>query len=126
MRRIMLKSKVHRARVTHSELDYEGSIAIDSLLLDAADMHEYERVEIYNVTNGERFATYTIRGEAGSGIISINGAAAHKAAPDDIVIICSYADFEEREALMFKPRLIYVDAKNRIVRIGNTIPAQVA
>lgn len=126
MRRTMLKSKVHRARVTHSELDYEGSIAIDSKLLDAADMREYERVEIYNVTNGERFATYTIRAEAGSGIISINGAAAHKAAPGDIIIICSYADFEERELASFNPRLVYVDAQNRIARIGNAIPAQVA
>jgi len=122
----MLKSKVHRARVTHSELDYEGSIAIDSKLLDAADMREYERVEIYNVTNGERFATYTIRAEAGSGIISINGAAAHKASPGDIIIICSYADFEERELASFNPRLVYVDAQNRIARIGNAIPAQVA
>jgi len=126
MRRTMLKSKVHRARVTHSELDYEGSIAIDSKLLDAADMREYERVEIYNVTNGERFATYTIRAEAGSGIISINGAAAHKASPGDIIIICSYADFEERELASFNPRLVYVDAQNRIARIGNAIPAQVA
>ncbi|OGI61425.1 MAG: aspartate 1-decarboxylase [Candidatus Muproteobacteria bacterium RBG_16_60_9] len=126
MRRTMLKSKVHRARVTHSELDYEGSIAIDSKLLDAADMREYERVEIYNVTNGERFVTYTIRAEAGSGIISINGAAAHKASPGDIIIICSYADFEERELASFNPRLVYVDAQNRIARIGNAIPAQVA
>ena len=126
MRRTLLKSKVHRARVTHSELDYEGSIAIDSRLLDAADMREYERVEIYNVTNGERFATYTIRAEAGSGIISVNGAAAHKAAPGDIIIICSYADVEERELATFKPRLIYVDAQNRITRIGNAIPVKVA
>jgi aspartate 1-decarboxylase len=122
----MLKSKIHRARVTHSELDYEGSIAIDSRLLDAADMREYERVEIYDVTNGARFATYTIRAEAGSGIISINGAAAHKAAPGDIIIICSYADFEERELAAFAPRLVYVDSQNRIARIGNAIPAQVA
>src|SRR3972149_1993733 len=108
MRRTMLKSKVHRARVTHSELEYEGSIAIDSRLLDAADMREYERVEIYNVSNGERFAPHPIRAEAGSGIVSINGAAAHKAAPGDIIIICSYADFEERELESFSPRLIYV------------------
>ena len=126
MRRTMLKSKIHRARVSHSELDYEGSIAIDSRLLDAADLREYERVEIYNVTNGERFATYTIRAEADSGIISINGAAAHKAAPGDIVIICSFADYEERELIAFEPRLVYVDAQNRIARTGNAIPAQVA
>jgi aspartate 1-decarboxylase len=126
MRRTMLKSKIHRARVTHSELEYEGSIAIDSRLLDAADLREYERVEIYNVTNGERFATYTIRAEAGSGVISINGAAAHKAAPGDVVIICSFADFEERELTSFTPCLVYVDAQNRIIRTGNSIPAQVA
>ena len=122
----LLKSKLHRGCVTHAELDYDGSCAIDSKLLDAADMREYERVEIYDVTNGERFATYTIRAEAGSGIISINGAAAHKASPGDIIIICSYADFEERELASFNPRLVYVDAQNRIARIGNAIPAQVA
>lgn len=126
MRRIMLKSKLHRVRVTHTESEYEGSIAIDSRLLEAADMREYERVEIYNVTNGERFATYTIPAETGSGIVSINGAAAHKAAPGDVIIVCSYSDFEEREVTAFKPRLVYVDAKNGITRIGNTVPAQVA
>ena len=126
MRRTMLKSKVHRARVTHSELDYEGSIAIDSKLLDAADMREYERVEIYNVTNGERFATYTIRAEAGSGIISINGAAAHKASPGDIVIICAYAELEEKELAAFKPCLVYVDSHNHITHTRHSIPVQVA
>ncbi len=126
MRRMMLKSKVHRARVTHSELDYEGSIAIDSRLLDAADIREYERVEIYNVTNGERFSTYAIRAEAGSGIVSINGAAAHKASPGDIVIVCTYAEYEEKELVVFKPRLVYVDAANRITRTANAIPVQVA
>ncbi len=123
---MMLKSKVHRARVTHSELDYEGSIAIDSRLLDAADIREYERVEIYNVTNGERFSTYAIRAEAGSGIVSINGAAAHKASPGDIVIVCTYAEYEEKELVVFKPRLVYVDAANRITRTANAIPVQVA
>lgn len=122
----MLKSKLHRARVTDAEREYEGSITIDAQLLEAADVREYERVEIYNVTNGERFATYTIRGEAGSGIVSVNGAAAHKAAPGDIIIICSYADFEDRELTTLKPRLVYVDTENRITRISNAIPAQVA
>lgn len=126
MRRTMLKSKLHRARVTHAERDYEGSIAIDARLLEAADMREYERVEIYNVTNGERFATYTIRADAGSGVVSVNGAAARKAAPGDVIIICSYADFEEPELAAFKPRLVYVDADNQITRIGNAIPVQVA
>lgn len=126
MRRIMLKSKIHRARVTHSELDYEGSIAVDSRLLDAADIREYERVDVYNVTNGERFSTYAIRAEAGSGIVSINGAAAHKASPGDIVIVCSYAEYKEKDLATFKPRLVYVEAQNRIARTGNAIPVQVA
>ncbi len=126
MRRIMMKSKLHRVRVTHAELDYEGSVAVDSKLLDAADIREYERVEIYNLRNGERFSTYAIRAEAGSGIISINGAAAHKAEPGDIVIICAYAEYEERELLSFTPRLVYVDAHNRITHTRNAIPVQVA
>jgi aspartate 1-decarboxylase len=126
MRRIMLKSKLHRVRVTHAELDYEGSVAIDTRLLEAADIREYERVEVYNLRNGERFATYAIRAEAGSGIVSVNGAAAHKAAPGDIVIICAYAEVEEKELNAFKPRLVYVDEANRITHTRNTIPVQVA
>jgi aspartate 1-decarboxylase len=122
----MLKSKLHRVRVTHAELDYEGSVAVDSRLLEAADIREYERVEVYNLRNGERFATYAIRAEAGSGIVSVNGAAAHKASPGDIVIICAYAEFEEKELAMFKPRLVYVDAANRITHTRNAIPVQVA
>jgi aspartate 1-decarboxylase len=126
MRRIMLKSKLHRVRVTHSELDYEGSVAVDARLLETADIREYERVEVYNLRNGERFATYAIRAEAGSGIISVNGAAAHKASPGDIVIICAYGEYDEKELANFKPRLVYVDAANRITHTRNTIPVQVA
>jgi aspartate 1-decarboxylase len=126
MRRIMLRAKLHRVRVTHAELDYEGSVAVDGRLLDAADIREYERVDIYNVRNGERFSTYAIRAEAGSGIISINGAAAHKASPGDIVIICAYGEFEEREVASHKPRLVYVDADNRITHTRHSIPVQVA
>ena len=126
MRRIMLKSKLHRVRVTHSEPDYEGSVAIDRKLLDAADIREYERIEVYNLKNGERFSTYAIAAEAGSGTVSVNGAAAHKAEPGDIVIICAYAEYEERELLGFKPRLVYVDAHNRITHTRNAIPVQVA
>ena len=126
MRRIMMKSKLHRVRVTHAELDYEGSIAIDARLLEAADICEYERVEIYNLRNGERLNTYAIRAEHGSGIISVNGAAAHKAAPGDTVIICTYAEYEEKELAAFKPRLVYVDAQNRITHTRNAIPVQVA
>ncbi|OGI46626.1 MAG: aspartate 1-decarboxylase [Candidatus Muproteobacteria bacterium RBG_16_65_34] len=126
MRRIMLKSKLHRVRVTHSEPDYEGSVAIDGRLLEAADIREYERIEVYNRRNGERFATYAIRAQDGSGIVSVNGAAAHKADPGDIVIICAYAEFEERELAAFKPRLVYVDGNNRITHTRNAIPVQVA
>ena len=126
MRRIMMKSKLHRVYVTHSEPDYEGSVAIDGKLLDAADIREYERIEVYNLKNGERFSTYAIRAEDGSGVISVNGAAAHKADPGDIVIICAYAEYEERELVNFKPRLVYVDANNRITHTRNAIPVQVA
>ncbi len=126
MRRQILKSKLHRVTVTHSELDYEGSVAIDGRLLDAADIREYERIEVYNLKNGERFSTYAIRAVEGSGIISVNGAAAHKANPGDIVIICAYAELEEKELATFKPRLVYVDAHNRITHTRNSIPVQVA
>jgi len=126
MRRQMLKSKLHRVTVTNSELDYEGSVAIDGRLLDAADIREYERIEVYNLKNGERFSTYAIRAEEGSGIISVNGAAAHKANPGDIVIICAYAEVEEKELATFKPRLVYVDGRNRITHTRNSIPVQVA
>jgi len=126
MRRIMLKSKLHRVTVTHSEPDYEGSVAIDGRLLDAADIREYERIEVYNLKNGERFSTYAIRAEEGSGIISVNGAASHKASPGDIVIICAYAEFEEKELATFKPRLVYVNSCNHITHTRNSIPVQVA
>ena len=126
MRRIMMKSKLHRVHVTHSEPDYEGSVAIDGKLLDAADIREYERIEVYNLKNGERFSTYAIRAEDGSGVISVNGAAAHKADPGDIVIICAYAEYEERELVNFRPRLVYVDTHNRITHTRNAIPVQVA
>jgi len=122
----LLKSKLHHARVTHSELEYEGSCAIDSALLKAAGIREYEQIHIYNLANGERFVTYAIRAEQGSGIISINGAAAHKAAPGDRIIICTYAVLSEQEAAGFQPTLVYLDADNRIIRKRNEIPVQVA
>ncbi len=122
----LLKCKLHRACVTHAEVDYEGSCAIDSDLLARAGIREYEQIQIYNVTNGERFTTYAIRAEAGSRIISVNGAAAHKAAPGDRVIICSYASMPEAEADRFKPTLVYLDRHNRVIRSGDTIPVQVA
>jgi len=126
MQRNLLKSKLHRVHVTASELEYEGSCAIDELLLEAADIIEYERIEIYNVNNGERFATYAIRGQRGSGMISVNGAAARKAAVGDVLIIASYATYAEMELASYEPKLVYVDDHNRIKRIGSTIPAQAA
>ena len=126
MQLTMLKCKLHRARVTHAELDYEGSCAIDGRLLDLAGIHEYEQIQIYNVANGERFTTYAIRAENGSGTISVNGAAAHKARVGDRVIICSYAGVEAHEARVHKPKLVYLDEANRVTRTANTIPVQAA
>lgn len=120
----MLKAKLHRVHVTHSELHYEGSCAIDDDLLDAADIREYQQIDIYNVTNGERFTTYAIRAKRGSGIISVNGAAAHKANPGDILIIATYAVYAEQELQDFHPQLVYVDEINRIVGKRDEIPVQ--
>ncbi|AXQ29692.1 aspartate 1-decarboxylase [Solimonas sp. K1W22B-7] len=122
----MLKCKLHRARVTHAELDYDGSCAIDGKLLDLANILEFEKIDIYNITNGERFTTYAIRAEEGSGIISVNGAAAHKARVGDRVIIAAYAQMDEAAARLLKPRLVYLDEENRVVRTANTIPVQMA
>ena len=122
----MLQTKLHRAHVTHSELEYEGSCAIDGHLLDTSGIREYQQIEIYNITNGERFTTYAIRAEANSGIISINGAAAHKADPNDVIIIAAYVQLDQRELASFKPTLVYLDDKNRISHTRNTIPVQVA
>ncbi|MBK5966861.1 aspartate 1-decarboxylase [Thiocystis minor] len=122
----LLKCKLHRACVTHAEVDYEGSCAIDEDLLALSGIREYEQIQIYNVTNGERFTTYAIRAEAGSRVISVNGAAAHKAAPGDRVIICAYASMSEAEAEVFKPDLVYLNEHNRVIRTGDAIPAQAA
>ncbi len=122
----MLKSKLHQARVTHAELEYEGSCAIDGLLLKAADIQEYEQIQIYNLANGHRFTTYAICAEEGSGIISVNGAAAHKANPGDRIIICSYVQLDQKELAGFKPKLVYLDESNNIMRTGEQIPVQVA
>jgi aspartate 1-decarboxylase len=126
MQRIMLKAKLHRVRVTHSELHYEGSCAIDDDLLDAADIKEYQQIDLYNVTNGERFTTYAIRAQRGSGVISVNGAAAHKANPGDILIIASYAMYTEIELQKYHPQLVYVDEHNRVVAQRDKIPVQAA
>lgn len=123
---MMLKAKLHRVQVTHAELDYEGSCAIDSSLLELAGIREYEQIEIYNVTNGERFTTYAISAEPHSGTISVNGAAAHRARPGDLVIICAYIGLNHEELLRHKPNLIYVGDGNRIKRRDHTIAMQAA
>ena len=122
----MLKAKIHRATVTHAELDYEGSCAIDQTLLRAAGILEYEQIHIYNIANGERFVTYAIRAEPDSGIISVNGAAAHKASPGDLLIIAAYGQVDAAKAAAHKPRLVYPDGDNRIARIAGEIPVQAA
>src|SRR5437667_12356170 len=126
MQRTMLKSKIHRATVTHSELHYEGSCAIDEKLLDAADIREYQQIDIYNVDNGERFTTYAIRAERGSGVISVNGAAARKAMVGDLLIIAAYANYTELELEKYEPRLVYVDGRNRVKDQRAKIPVQLA
>ncbi len=126
MQTTLLKAKLHRARVTHSELEYEGSCAIDGHLLDKAGIREYEQIHIYNVNNGARFTTYAIRAQEGSGTISINGAAARHASINDIVIICAYAILNQAELANYQPTLVYVDGQNKIARIGHSIPKQAA
>ena len=122
----LLKAKLHQACVTHAELDYDGSCAIDGDLLDAAGILPFEQIDIYNITNGERFTTYAIRAESGSRIISVNGAAAHKARPGDRVIIAAFGQLPSGEAKVHKPRLIYLDEHNNVVRSTNAIPVQAA
>lgn len=126
MQRTMLKSKLHRVTTTHADLHYEGSCAIDEDLLEAANIREYEQIDIWNVNNGERFTTYAIRAERGSGVISVNGSAARRAAPGDILIIATFASYSEAELARHEPALVYVDAANRIVRKGHSIPVQAA
>jgi len=114
----MLKSKLHRATVTDADLNYEGSISIDEALLEEADILPYERVDIYDVSNGERFSTYAIRGERGAGTICLNGAAARKVSRGDLVIIASYVAVDDREIGEWKPKNIFVDERNRIKKIS--------
>lgn len=120
----MLKAKLHRGRVTHAELEYEGSCAVDGVLLDRSGIREYEQIHIYNVNTGARFVTYAIRARANSGIISVNGAAARLATPGDILIICAYGTYDQTELESFKPTLIYLDDQNHITRTGDSIPVQ--
>ena len=116
MKRTMLKSKIHRATVTGADLAYEGSVTVDPELMEAADLLSFERVEIYDITNGNRFATYAIPGRRGAGEIVLNGAAAHLVTPGDLVILCTYAEYTEEEARRHEPRLVMVDGANRRVK----------
>ena len=126
MKKTLLTGKLHQARVTHAELNYEGSCAIDQDLLEQAGILEYEKIEIYNIENGARFSTYAIVGERGSKVISLNGAAARQAAVGDRVIICTYAAMEAEEIKTHKPSLVYLDKDNNIVRTSKDVPVQVA
>ena len=119
MMRIMMKSKIHRATVTQADLDYVGSVTLDAALMEAADLLEGEQVAIVDITNGARIETYVIPGPRGSGVIGINGAAAHLVHPGDLVIIMSYAVLSDAEARALKPLVVHVDEKNRIVKLGN-------
>ena len=119
MMRIMMKSKIHRATVTQADLDYVGSVTLDGALMEAADLLEGEQVAIVDITNGARIETYVIAGERGSGVIGINGAAAHLVHPGDLVIIMSYAVLPDAEARALEPRVVHVDEQNRIVKLGN-------
>ena len=122
----MLKAKLHRATVTRSELGYEGSCAIDGTILDLSGIKEYEQIQIYNINNGERFTTYAIRAENDSGVFSVNGAAARLACPGDLIIVCAYALLNEQEAEQHKPKLVYFNEKNEVVRSASSIPVQLA
>lgn len=121
-----LKAKLHMGSVTQAELWYDGSCAIDANLLALSGMQEFEQIDIYNVTNGERFTTYVIVAEAGSGIISMNGGAARKCQVGDRIIIASYGQFSEQEAVEHKPKLVYLNQDNSVERSANTIPVQLA
>lgn len=122
----MLKAKLHMAKVTQAELWYDGSCAIDADLVALAGMREFEQIDIYNVNNGERFHTYIILAEAGSGTFSMNGAAARKVAVGDRVIIATYGHFTEAELINHKPKLVYLNEDNSVNRTSDTIPMQVA
>jgi aspartate 1-decarboxylase len=117
--RIMMKSKIHRATVTQADLDYVGSVTLDAALMEAADLLEGEQVAIVDITNGARIETYVIPGERGTGVIGINGAAAHLVHPGDLVIIMSYAVLSDAEARALRPKVVHVDEQNRIVKLGN-------
>jgi len=115
MHRTLLKSKIHRARVTEADLHYEGSLTIDRELMEAADIAEFERVDVYDITNGNRLSTYAIAGPPGSGVVCVNGAAAHLIKPDDLIIIATYAEYTPEEAARHRPKIVLVDERNRVM-----------
>lgn len=121
MQRVMLKSKIHRATVTDADLHYEGSVAIDEDLLEAAGIYPFEQVHIYNISNGKRLSTYAITAPRGSGTISINGAAAHLAGKGDLVIIATYSEYAEEEAKGHQPALVYVDGDNAVKEVSKDL-----
>jgi len=117
MLRTLLQAKLHRVRVTQADLDYEGSCGIDAALLEVAGLREYQYIELYNISNGERFTTYIIKAPKGSGEISLNGAAARKAAVGDLLIICAYSAYSEAELESYKPVIVLVDEQNRVKQV---------
>jgi aspartate 1-decarboxylase len=124
MLRTLLKSKIHRVAVTHCELHYEGSCAIDEDLLEAADIAENEQIHIWNINNGERFVTYAIKGERGSGMISVNGSAARRACSGDLLIIAAFAQVHDDQVAGHEPQLVFVDASNRQTALRHQVPTQ--
>ena len=124
MMKTMLKCKIHRATVTDAQLHYEGSVTVDRTLMDAAGLVEYEQVHIWNVDNGNRFTTYAIEGEADSGVICLNGAAARQVSKGDLVIIAAFSAYDEKELENFQPSLVYVDRKNRITDVKRKIASE--
>ncbi len=126
MQLTMLKAKLHQARVTHAEPDYDGSCAIDEKLLALTGILPFEQIHVYNITNGERLVTYAIRAQSGSGIISMNGAAALKASPNDSIIICAYTQLAQAQAQIFEPKLVYLNEKNQVRRTSGIIETQMA
>lgn len=124
MFRTLLKSKIHRVAVTHCELHYEGSCAIDEDLLEAANLVENEQIHIWNINNGERFITYAIKGERGSGMISVNGSAARRASVGDLIIIAAFAQVDDKEIATHQPELVFVDDKNKQTELRHQVPTQ--
>jgi aspartate 1-decarboxylase len=122
MKRRMFLGKIHRARITHADLHYEGSVTIDCDLMDAAGMLEHEEVHVWNVTRGTRLVTYTLRGPSGSGVICINGAAAHHNQPGDLVILATFGEMDDAEARVHEPKVVFVDDHNRILEIEKERP----